>query len=200
LPAISGLFWAKLALIGLFLSLLARTYKALESNIFLATEKLPVQAAQKAILGGFILLGFFQFSFFQESIGLGSEFLLRPFADQFESGNFAIQKLIATSLSLGLGFKGGEATPLFLIGAHATAGISEFIQLPRPFIAAIGFTCLYMGLTKTPIAATCMGVELFGQDAWFCYLIVTLIVMYVSGKKGLFHAQSWASYLPKLRE
>jgi H+/Cl- antiporter ClcA len=57
-----------------------------------------------------------------------------------------------------------------------------------------------MGLTKTPIAATCMGVELFGQDTWFCYLIVTLIVMYVSGKKGLFHAQSWASYLPKLRE
>lgn len=200
LPAISGLFWAKLALIGLFLSLLARTYKALESNIFLATDKLPVQAAQKAILGGIILLGIFQFSFFQESIGLGSEFLLRPFADHFESGHFAIQKLIATSLSLGLGFKGGEATPLFLIGAHATAGISEFIQLPGPFLAAIGFTCLYMGLTKTPIAATCMGVELFGQDTWFCYLIVTLIVMYVSGKKGLFHAQSWASYLPKLRE
>ncbi len=54
LPAISGLFWAKLALIGLFLSLLARTYKALESNIFLAADKLPVQAAQKSILEGFI--------------------------------------------------------------------------------------------------------------------------------------------------
>ena len=200
LPSISGLFWAKLALIGLFLSVLARTYKALESNIFLATDKLPVQAALKAILGGILLLVIFQFSFFQESIGLGSEFLLRPFSDHFESGTFAIQKLIATSLSLGLGFKGGEATPLFLIGSHATASISEFIQLPGPFLAAIGFTCLYMGLTKTPIAATCMGVELFGLETWFCYLIVTLIVMYVSGKKGLFHAQSSAIYLPKLRE
>lgn len=200
LPSISRLFWAKLVLIGLFLSVLARTYKALESNIFLATDKLPVQAALKAILGGILMFVIFQFSFFQESLGLGSEFLLRPFTDHFESGTFAIQKLIATSLSLGLGFKGGEATPLFLIGAHATAGISEFIQLPGPFLAAIGFTCLYMGLTKTPIAATCMGAELFGQETWFCYLLVTLIVMYVSGKKGLFHAQSWAMYLPKLRE
>jgi H+/Cl- antiporter ClcA len=198
LPTISGLFWAKLALIGLFLSLMARTYKALESNIFLATDKLPVKPTQKAILGGFVLLVLFQFSFFQESIGLGSEFLLRPFSDHFESGIFSIQKLIATSLSLGLGFKGGEATPLFLIGAHATAGISEFIQLPGPFLAAIGFTCLYMGLTKTPIAATCMGVELFGQEAWFCYLIVTLIIILLSGKKGLFQSQSWASYFPKL--
>jgi H+/Cl- antiporter ClcA len=198
LPAISGLFWAKLAIIGLFLSLMARTYKALESNIFFATDKLPVQPAQKAILGGFVLLVLFQFSFFQESIGLGSEFLLRPFSDHFESGIFTIQKLIATSFSLGLGFKGGEATPLFLIGAHATAGISEFIQLPGPFLAAIGFTCLYMGLTKTPIAATCMGVELFGQEAWFCYLIVTLIIILLSGKKGLFQSQSWASYFPKL--
>jgi H+/Cl- antiporter ClcA len=200
LPSISGLFWAKLALIGLFLSVLARFYKALESNIFLATDKLPVQAALKAILGGILLFVIFQFSFFRESIGLGSEFLLRPFSEHFESGIFAIQKLIATSLSLGLGFKGGEATPLFLIGAHATAGISEFIQLPGPFLAAIGFTCLYMGLTKTPIAATCMGVELFGQETWFCYLIVTIIVMYLSGKKGLFHAQTWGIYLPKLRE
>lgn len=199
LPAISISFWAKLVLIGLFLALIALTYKALESIIFSVSDKFPIQAAQKAILGGFVLLGLFQFSVFQECIGLGSEYLLRPFGNHFESGTFAIQKLVATCLSLGFGFKGGEATPLFLIGSHATAGISEFIQLPGPFLAAIGFTCLYMGLTKTPIAATCMGVELFGQETWFCYLIITIIVMYLTGSKGLFHSQSWASYLPKLR-
>ncbi len=199
LPAISISFWAKLVLIGLFLALIALAYKALESIIFSVSDKFPIQAAQKAILGGFVLLGLFQFSVFQECIGLGSEYLLRPFGNHFESGTFAIQKLVATCLSLGFGFKGGEATPLFLIGSHATAGISEFIQLPGPFLAAIGFTCLYMGLTKTPIAATCMGVELFGQETWFCYLIITIIVMYLTGSKGLFHSQSWASYLPKLR-
>ncbi len=198
LPSISWTFWAKLALIGLFLALIARVYSRLESIIYFASDKLPIQAYQKAILAGLILLALFQFPEFQESIGLGSEYLLRPFEENFTAGYFAIEKLIATCLSLGLGYKGGEATPLFLIGAHATAGLANLIELPGPFLAAIGFTCLYMGLTKTPIAAMCMGVELFGTDAWFCYLIVTIIVIYLTGNKGIFKSQTWANYLPKL--
>ena len=198
LPSISWTFWAKLALIGLFLALIARVYSRLESIIYFASDKLPIQAYQKAILAGLILLALFQFPEFQESIGLGSEYLLRPFEENFTAGYFAIEKLIATCLSLGLGYKGGEATPLFLIGAHATAGLANLIELPGPFLAAIGFTCLYMGLTKTPIAAMCMGVELFGIDAWFCYLIVTIIVIYLTGNKGIFKSQTWAYYVPKL--
>jgi len=198
LPEISPVFWAKLALIGLFLAIIARIYSRLESIIYFASDKLPIQAYQKAILAGLILLALFQFPFFQESIGLGSEYLLRPFEENFQAGTFAFQKLIATCLSLGLGYKGGEATPLFLIGSHAMASFSDLINLPAPFLAALGFTCLYMGLTKTPIAAMCMGVELFGQDAWFCYLIVTFIVIYFSGNKGIFKSQTWATYMPKL--
>ena len=198
LPPISLLFWAKLVLIGLFLALIARMYSRLESIIYSTADKLPIQAYQKAILGGLILLLIFQFPFFQESIGLGSQYLLRPFEENFSQGFFARQKLIATCLSLGLGFKGGEATPLFLIGSHAMAGLSNLIELPGPFLAALGFTCLYMGLTKTPIAAMCMGIELFGSDTWFCYLFVTLIVIYFAGTKGIFKSQTWATYLPKL--
>lgn len=198
MPTVSTLFWAKLVLIGLFLAIIARLYSRLESIIFFVFDKLPVQAYQKAILAGFILMALFQFSFFQESIGLGSEFLLRPFSEHFNDGIFAIQKLIATCLSIGLGFKGGEATPLFLIGAHATAGIANYIMLPGPFLAAIGFTCLYMGLTKTPIAAMFMGVELFGSEAWFCFLLVAILVCFFSGSNGIFKSQTWASYLPKL--
>jgi H+/Cl- antiporter ClcA len=180
------------------LALIARVYSRLESIIFFATDKLPAQPYQKAILAGLILLAIFQIPFFQESVGLGSEYLLRPFKENFNSGTFAIQKLIATSFSLGLGFKGGEATPLFLIGSHALAQFSNMLDMPGPFLAALGFTCLYMGMTKTPIAAMCMGIELFGPDAWFCYLIVTLIVIYFAGTKGLFKSQTWANYAPKL--
>jgi H+/Cl- antiporter ClcA len=198
LPSISPSFWAKLILIGLFLALIARLYKRLESIIYFMADKLPVQAYLKAILTGLLLAALFQFSFFKESIGLGSEFLLRPFSENFQGGIFAIQKLIATCLSLGFGFKGGEATPLFLIGSHATAGLSDLLQLPGPFLAAIGFTSLYMGLTKTPIAGMMMGVELFGSEAWFCFLLVTVIVCYFAGSKGIFKSQTWANYLPKL--
>jgi H+/Cl- antiporter ClcA len=197
LPPISTSFWAKLAFIGLFLGLIGFIYTRLESIIFSAFGKLPIQPALKGILAGLILLGVFQISNFSETIGLGSEFLLRPFSENFVATDFAPTKLFATALSLGLGFKGGDATPLFLIGSHAAASLSSYMNFPIPLLAAIGFTTLYCGLAKTPITGMLLGCELFGPQAWFCYLLVTLIVIYFSGKEGIFKVQPWSDYLPK---
>jgi H+/Cl- antiporter ClcA len=195
LPSFSGEFYAKLALMGLFLALIAFLYKRSESFIISAFDKLPVQGPLKGILAGLILFGVLSIPVFHESTGLGSKFLLRPFTTVVS--DFAFWKLLATNLSLGLGFKGGEATPLFLIGSHAASGFASWFSLPIGLAAAIGFVSLYGGLAKTPIAATLLGVELFGPSAWFCYLIITLIVLFGSGKKGIFSNQTWADYLPK---
>ena len=195
LPAISASFYAKLALLGLFLALIAFLYKRSESIIISAFDKSPVQGPLKAILAGLILFGVLSIPVFRETIGLGSEFLLRPFEQV--APDFALWKLLATNLSLGLGFKGGEATPLFLIGSHAASGFAYWLSLPLGLSAAIGFVCLYGGLAKTPIAATFLGIELFGSSAWFVYFIITLIVLFGSGKKGIFISQTWADYLPK---
>jgi H+/Cl- antiporter ClcA len=197
LPPISVSFWPKLAFIGLFLGLIGFIYTRLESIIFSAYGKLPIQPALKGILAGLILLGLFQIPNFTESVGIGSEFLLRPFSNDFVASDFAPVKLFATALSLGLGFKGGEATPLFLIGSHAAASLSAWIDFPIPLLAAIGFTSLYCGLAKTPITGLLLGCELFGPQAWFCYLFVTIIVLYFSGKEGIFKVQPWSDYLPK---
>lgn len=196
-PLLSGVFWAKLICIGTFLGLLGLGYTRLESSIHAAFERLPVQSALKGIIGGVICLIFFQFSFAKESIGLGTAFLTRPFAENFSNEYFAWIKLVATTLSLGLGFKGGEATPLFLIGSHAASSLSNIIHLPHALLAGIGFVSLYAGLAKTPITGMCLGIELFGYEAWFCYLICTLLVLYISGSRGIFKSQTWASYFPK---
>ncbi|MHA8060011.1 chloride channel protein [Aquirufa beregesia] len=196
LPETNWPFWVKLACIGLFLGLVGLVYSRLESIISKTFAHLPIHTILKGILAGLILLLIFQFPLFQESIGLGSSFLLRPF-NSGETANFAIGKTLATSLSLGLGFKGGEATPLFLIGAHASSALHEIISLPIPLLAALGFTCLYTGLAKTPLTSIAMGVELFGLEAWFCFFICTLIVMYISGKNGIFKKQDWANWVPK---
>lgn len=195
LPSFSGELYVKLALMGLFLALIAFLYKRSESFIISAFDKLPVQGPLKGILAGLILFGVLSIPVFHESAGLGSEFLLRPFTTVVP--DFTLWKLLATNLSLGLGFKGGEATPLFLIGSHAASGFASWFGLPIGLAAAIGFVSLYGGLAKTPLAATLLGVELFGPSAWFCYLIVTLIVLFGSGKKGIFSNQTWADYLPK---
>ncbi|MHA8094485.1 chloride channel protein [Aquirufa lenticrescens] len=195
LPEFSSAFCAKLALLGLFLALIAFLYKRSESIIISAFDKLPVQGPLKGILAGLILFGVFNVPVFHETIGLSSEFLLRPFTSV--APDFALWKLLATNLSLGLGFKGGEATPLFLIGSHAASGFASWLALPLGLSAAIGFVSLYGGLAKTPLAATFLGMELFGPSAWFIYFIITLIVIFGSGKKGIFSNQTWADYLPK---
>ncbi|RXK48878.1 chloride channel protein [Aquirufa rosea] len=196
LPSINLAFWAKLLIIGLFLGLLGLIYTRLESAISKIFTHIPIHFILKGILAGGILLIVLSFPYFHESIGLGSSFLLRPFESN-ETASFAISKTIATTLSLGLGFKGGEATPLFLIGAHASSAFQEILSWPAPFLAAIGFTCLYTGLAKTPLTSIAMGVELFGTEAWFCFFICCLIVMYISGKNGIFKKQDWSNWIPK---
>jgi len=197
LPKISMLFCAKLTCIGLFLGIIGLIYKRLESNISKLLGQLPRQSILKGLISGIILLLVFQITIFKSSIGLGSEFLLQPFQETYSHIEFAGSKLLATTLSLALGFKGGEATPLFLIGSHASSSLSEWIQLPHAFLAAIGFVSLYCGLTKTPITGLCLGIELFGPSAWACYLIVTCFVMYLSGNTGLYKSQKVAKWIPK---
>jgi H+/Cl- antiporter ClcA len=196
LPSITAPFCLSIACISLFLGVIAFLYKRSESIISKAFSQLPGNFYLKGLSAGIILLGIFQFSIFQESRGLGSEYLLRPF---YENVNFEfpLYKSIATLLSLGVGFKGGEATPLFLIGSHISNSMSTILSIPFPLLAAIGFTCLYHGLSKTPIAGMLMGIELFGISACFCYLICTLIIMYVSGQEGIFKSQIWSSWIPK---
>ncbi len=197
LPPISMLFWAKIMLIGLFLGIIGLLYKRLESIISKLFDQLPRQSILKGLFAGIILFLIFQIPIFKSTIGLGSEYLMQAFQNTSKL-EFAGSKLIATTLSLAFGFKGGEATPLFLIGSHAASAISEWIQLPNSFLAAIGFVSLYCGLTKAPITGLCLGIELFGPSAWLCYFIVTCLVMYLSGNKGLFKSQKVAPWIPQL--
>lgn len=194
LPGINLEFWAKLIILGLFLAIIARIYSALESKISQTLDKLPVNGILKGIFGGTILLIIFSLPEFKESIGLGSNLLLGAF-EKISDPLFAFKKLLATAFSLGFGFKGGEATPLFLIGSYSSAGISDLIGLPIGLCAALGFIGLYTGLAKTPLTALSLGIELFGPEGWFAYFIIGLIVTLASGKKGLFQNQEWSNYL-----
>lgn len=196
LPSQNLSFWVHIAILGLFLSAIAYLYTALESNIFKWAEQLPKHYILKGIISGAIVYFILQSTYFHSSIGLGSEKLLEPFSPKLESF-FFIKKLIATCLSLGLGFKGGEATPLFLIGSHAGAWISQFLSIPIALGAAIGFVALYCGLAKTPITGMILGIELFSFKGWLVYLMCTIIVIYFSGKKGLFSSQEWSQNIPK---
>ncbi len=91
-------------------------------------------------------------------------------------------KLLFTAVTLGAGFKGGEVTPLFFIGA--TLGHSAGVALGAPvaLFAAVGFVAVFAGATRTPIASTAMGMELFGSEIGV-YLALACTIAVVCGDR-----------------
>jgi len=98
-------------------------------------------------------------------------------------------KLIYTVITLGTGFKGGEVTPLFYIGATLGNTLAGIMNAPVSLFAALGFIAVFAGATKTPLACTIMGVELFGSQHVLFFAVACFTAYYFSGKIGIYSAQ-----------
>lgn len=98
-------------------------------------------------------------------------------------------KLLFTAITLGTGFKGGEVTPLFFIGAALGNTIAMISGAPVDLMAGLGFIAVFAGATNTPIACTLMGVELFGADHLLYYAVACFTAYYFSGDEGIYRAQ-----------
>jgi H+/Cl- antiporter ClcA len=98
-------------------------------------------------------------------------------------------KLLFTAITLGTGFKGGEVTPLFFIGAALGNTLAMLSGAPVDLMAGLGFIAVFAGATNTPIACTLMGVELFGADHVLYYAVACFTAYYFSGDAGIYRAQ-----------
>jgi len=98
-------------------------------------------------------------------------------------------KTIYTTITLATGFKGGEVTPLFYIGATLGNTLSDVLNAPVSLFAALGFIAVFAGATNTPLACTIMGAELFGGEHVLLFGIACFIAYVFSGHSGIYSAQ-----------
>ncbi|MBW8686876.1 voltage-gated chloride channel family protein [Chitinophaga rhizophila] len=98
-------------------------------------------------------------------------------------------KLLFTAITLGMGFKGGEVTPLFFIGATLGHTLAVMMGAPVDLFAGLGFIAVFAGATNTPIACTLMGVELFGTTHVLYFAVACFTAYYFSGHAGIYSAQ-----------
>ena len=121
-------------------------------------------------------------------IGLGIPVIEESFQQQLPAYDFAI-KIVLTILTLASGFKGGEVTPLFFIGATLGNALSYFIPLPIGLLAGMGFVAVFAGATNTPLACSIMAIELFGVECGV-YVAIACVVSYLfSGLTGIYTRQ-----------
>jgi PII-like signaling protein len=114
-------------------------------------------------------------------------------------------KILFTAVTLSCGFKGGEVTPLFFIGAALGNALAGLLGAPVDLFAALGFVAVFAGASNTPLACTIMAVELFGKQAgllgsgFVVYAAVACFISYLlSGHSGIYLSQRIGT--PKLTD
>lgn len=142
----------------------------------------------RPVLGGIIVVIGIWLTGTTKYIGLGIPTILESFTQQLPAYDF-ILKILFTVITLSAGFKGGEVTPLFFIGAVLGNALSYLIPLPLGLLAAMGFVAVFAGATNTPLACTVMAMELFGSECGV-FVAMACVVSYIfSGHNSIYSAQ-----------
>ncbi|MGZ3765416.1 MAG: voltage-gated chloride channel family protein [Mucilaginibacter sp.] len=155
------------------------------------------------VTGGLIIIGLTLLLGRQDYLSLGVD---AQFADSvtipsaFHQGGADtwswLWKTIYTTITLGTGFKGGEVTPLFYIGATLGNTLSQLLNAPVGLFAALGFIAVFAGATNTPLACTFMGIELFGGEYAIYFAVACFTAYFFSGHSGIYSSQRIA--IPKI--
>lgn len=150
----------------------------------------------RPVLGGLIILALVSVMGTRDYLGLST---ISPdmdgisLASAFTTGGVDplswFWKTLYTAITLGSGFKGGEVTPLFFIGASLGNLLSQPLAAPTALFAALGFVAVFSGATNTPLACTIMGIELFGAEYTLFFAIACFVAYLFSGHNGIYLSQ-----------
>lgn len=121
-------------------------------------------------------------------IGLGIPVIVEAFQQPVAPWDF-LGKFMFTVASLGSGFKGGEVTPLFYIGATLGNALAPLLHLPFALLAGLGFVAVFAGAANTPLASTIMAIELFGPQIGPYAALACVVAYLFSGHSGIYRAQ-----------
>lgn len=204
---VAGLLWnengldiqfvLKLALLGVLFGIVGGGFaKMLSIAKKLFANKLPNAVKRIAFVGialSLLLLLFWQGRY----AGLGTNLIDMCFANpQAANVNAAgdatvfacdwILKFALTIATIAVGFKGGEITPLFAIGATFGTWVAAMVGVPLPLAAALGYAAVFGGATNTLLAPIFIGAEIFGFDTLPAFFIVCVVTFVCNGGQSIY--------------
>jgi H+/Cl- antiporter ClcA len=189
------------ALAGAVFGLAAALFALLTHRISGWCQRTVRYAPLRPLLGGAVLAALVFDTHAFRYIGLGVPTIVEAFAHPLPRYAFAA-KILLTALTLGAGFKGGEVTPLFFIGATLGNALASLLPLPTGILAAMGFVAVFAGAAKTPLASSVMAFSLFGPEVGALAAVACLTSYMCSGRMGIYRAQPRSGpvrMIPRLR-
>jgi len=151
----------------------------------LLAPRLPI----RMFLGGILVVLLYRAFGTQDYLGLGIPTILRSFSDPHLPVYAFAAKILLTTITLGMGFLGGEVTPLFFVGAALGNVLGRLLGLPLDLAAGVGLAAVFAASSNTPLALSIMAVELLGAGAFPHVVIVCVVAYLLTGHRSIYPAQ-----------
>jgi H+/Cl- antiporter ClcA len=182
--------WLLLAMVlaGVAFGLVGRTFAVSTHALSTWMKQRVAYAPLRPMLGGAVVAGAVLTFGADRYIGLGIPVMLEAFTQPLPATDF-LGKMAFTIASLGTGFKGGEVTPLFYIGATLGNALAPLLHAPFALLAAVGFVAVFAGAANAPLASTLMAMELFGAEVGLFAALACTTSYMCSGHAGIYRSQ-----------
>ena len=188
-PTVTALLVMKVLLASLAFALVSILFAETTHGLHWLFKRFIAWAPARPVVGGVIIICLVWILGTDDYLGLGVPFILQSFDANGVATWAFLWKLLFTAITLGSGFKGGEVTPLFFIGAALGCTLGTLLGLPHDFMAALGFVAVFAGAANTPLACTVMGIELFGMNN-AVFIAIACCTSYIwSGHRGIYLSQ-----------
>ncbi len=193
---------AKVCLAGAAFGLVARFFSWFAHAAQGVFRTLAPAASLRPAIGGVGVIGL-AWLFGTDALGIG---VISPdpaavtIVSSFREGGAHawswLLKIVFTVMTLSSGFKGGEVTPLFYIGASLGSVLSQPLGAPTDLMAGLGLVAVFGAAANTPLACTVMAVELFGAGAGapiVYYACACYLAYFCAGQSGIYSSQRRAA-------
>ena len=199
---VEPLLLAKVAVAGVAFGLAGLVFA--EANHMLGgwCKRVIAFAPLRPVAGGLAVIALVYLCGTRDYLGLGvwsadphGLTIARFFGPEVHPWSWAL-KMLFTVVTLSAGFKGGEVTPLFFIGAALGNALAGVLGAPVDLLAGLGFVAVFAGAANTPLACTLMGIELFGATHGVYIATACFLAYLCSGHSGIYLSQRIA--VPKV--
>jgi H+/Cl- antiporter ClcA len=187
---------AKIIAAAVIFGMISRGFSEVTHRLQASFKRFVAYAPLRPLLGGLTVIALVYVLGSRDYLGIGvtspdpkAVTLLSAFQTEGAEPWSWAGKFLFTTVTLASGFKGGEVTPLFFIGATLGHAIAVPLGAPVALFAGLGLIGVFAGATKTPLACTVLGLELFGAHYSVYFALVCFIAYYASGRAGIYPAQ-----------
>ena len=178
------------AVFGFFIALIARLFINLSFCMEKLGEKIDHQISYwfTPLVGGLVLVVFGVLGFIP-ALGVGMTTIQQVMAGKSVPWILWVIKILAVTITLGMGGSGGVVTPMFFIGSVFGMNFAHLFSLNSSFWSQVGLVTFLGAYANTLLSAVIMACELFGFHHAIPVMLAVTVAYKLLGHRSIHSSQ-----------